>query len=161
MDTNTYTLLFTELRRTLYHTCHHITRDHHLAEDLVQETYLRGFKYHHRLVSHSKTRCYLMRIAKNLCYNQLRKRSREHAEAEIRLGTLDQNYYRTDLNLEIVKHKERMTSNVYTGFVLHYYFGFTWYESSDQLGMNPHTLKSKLYRHRQSILHSGALSKCW
>ncbi len=161
MDTNAYTLLFTELRHTLYQTCHHIMRDHHLAEDLVQETYLRGLKYHHKLRNHSKIRSYLMRIAKSLCYNQLRKRSREHAEAEILSGTLDLNYYRTDLNLEILKHREHMSKNVYSGFVLRYYYGFSWYESSGQLGMNPHTLKSKLYRHRQSILHSGALSKCW
>lgn len=151
MDTTAYTRIFTEQSRTLYRTCHHITRDHHMAEDLVQETYLRGLTHHHKLRNNGKIKCWLLRIAKNLCYNQIRKRARECSEAEILSGTVDLNYRRTDLNLEISEHREKMSKSVYSGFVLRYYYGYNWNESSLQLGINPHTLKSRLYRHRQSI----------
>ena len=58
-----------------------ILKDPHLAEDVLQETYLRllSGKY---AVEPEKAQAWLYRVARNLCYDLLRRRKREEAEPE-------------------------------------------------------------------------------
>lgn len=66
----------------VYRVARHTSRDHHRAEDLVQETYLRayaGFAGHHG----PSTRAWLVTICLNLSRSEARRRSRRVIEAPL------------------------------------------------------------------------------
>jgi RNA polymerase sigma-70 factor (ECF subfamily) len=69
----------------VYRVARHVGRDHHAAEDLVQETYLRAFAAfeHHRGPS---TRAWLVTICLNLARSDGRRRSRRPTEVALVAG---------------------------------------------------------------------------
>lgn len=66
----------------VYRVARHVGRDHHGAEDLVQETFLRAFS---AFDSHSgpSTRAWLVTICLNLARSEGRRRSRRPAEVTL------------------------------------------------------------------------------
>ncbi len=69
-----------EIRRLLeehipatYRFAMHFLGDHHAAQDVVQETMLRGWKNRTRLKNQASGRSWLLRITANLCRDRLRK----------------------------------------------------------------------------------------
>lgn len=59
-----------------------ITKDRYLAEDILQETFVKVLSGGIRCAA-GKEQAWLYRIARNLCYDHLRKAKRERACAEI------------------------------------------------------------------------------
>ncbi len=59
-----------------------ITKDPHLAEDILHDTFLKLLSGGIRCAS-GKEQAWLYRIARNLCYDQLRRAKREHSYKEI------------------------------------------------------------------------------
>ncbi|MBU0553190.1 sigma-70 family RNA polymerase sigma factor [Myxococcota bacterium] len=62
----------------LYSAALRMTRDPSQAEDLVQETLLRAYRFWHRFEPGTHIKAWLLRIQTNLFINQYRRRQREH-----------------------------------------------------------------------------------
>ncbi|MDD2714585.1 MAG: RNA polymerase sigma factor [Candidatus Wallbacteria bacterium] len=79
MDANeTLKKWFSEYHRELFLFLRKLSRDHHLAQDLIQETYVRAYlKFHLYDPSRGKLKNWLYRIAINLYHDHLRFESRE------------------------------------------------------------------------------------
>src|SRR5688572_31070490 len=57
----------------LYNTAYRMTRNAEDAEDLVQETYLKGYKYHDKFEQGTNLKAWLFKIMKNTFINNYRK----------------------------------------------------------------------------------------
>lgn len=60
-----------------------LTRDPHLAEDVVQETWLRAWRHVDRLEDMTSVRAWLKRVAHNVAIDQHRNRRARPAEVEL------------------------------------------------------------------------------
>ncbi|MCZ2357216.1 MAG: sigma-70 family RNA polymerase sigma factor [Bacteroidia bacterium] len=78
--------------RSLYHFAYRLVGNADDANDLVQETYLKAFRFFHSFQKGSNEKAWLFRILKNSFINQYRKVTREpgkidYEEAELFLNT--------------------------------------------------------------------------
>ncbi len=69
--------LYSSTERALYAYLLSLTRDHNLAVDLLQETYIKVMGAAHLYQPQGKPMAWIFSIAKNLFLDELRKRSRE------------------------------------------------------------------------------------
>ena len=68
--------LFEQHHGEIYGYLAQLLRDRQLAEDLLQETFLRAFRTRHELSRIENPRAWLYRIATNLALNALKRRRR-------------------------------------------------------------------------------------
>jgi len=61
----------------LYTSAFYLTKDTSEAEDLVQETYLRAFRFFHKFQPETNCRAWLLSILRNLFINRYRQKQRE------------------------------------------------------------------------------------
>ncbi len=73
----------------VYTTCLYLTRDPDEAQDLLQETFLRAFRFWQQFTPGTNCRAWLLAIAHNAFRSRLRDRYRQHATEELDL--LDRN----------------------------------------------------------------------
>ncbi len=69
-------------REQLYRSALRLTRSRDDAEDLLQETYLKAYKYYHRFSEGTNLKAWLFKIMKNTFINGYRKRRLEPAQVE-------------------------------------------------------------------------------
>ncbi len=156
----------------LYRTACYLTRNPQDAQDLVQETFLRAWRYRHAFHSGSNARAWLFKILYNLHIDRKRK---EHREPAIELNDttrLEEFYlYRqivpSDmflpardpeslilealLDTEIQQALEKLPEHYRTPFLLSALEGLSYQEVSEVLEIPVGTVMSRLYRAR-SIL---------
>jgi RNA polymerase sigma-70 factor (ECF subfamily) len=77
IDEEAFARLVQRHRRELHVHCYRMLGSFDEAEDLVQETFLRGWRRRSTLVDTSQLRAWLYRIATNACLDALRRRSRQ------------------------------------------------------------------------------------
>ena len=61
----------------MYTSAIYLTKDKAEAEDLVQETYLRGFRFFHRVNPRTNIRAWLLVIQRNLFFSRYRQKKKE------------------------------------------------------------------------------------
>lgn len=71
----------------LHYAALRLVKDASVADDLVQETFLRAYRAMHQLTREESCRAWLMKIMTNIWLNQLQKRTREASMLDIH--TLD------------------------------------------------------------------------
>jgi len=117
-----------------------ILKDSHLAEDVLQETFLRllSGKY---TVQEGKQQAWLYKVARNLCYDILRNRGREVALAVVHNG---ERYAYIDLlaGLDLME-KEIVTLKIVGGL--------THKEIAGVMGLTVHATKKRYERAIQKL----------
>lgn len=68
--------IFQLYRKRIYKVVFYITYDMHLSEDITQETFIKAYKKLHQLNDLDKLGAWLVRIAINLAYDEVRKRNK-------------------------------------------------------------------------------------
>jgi RNA polymerase sigma-70 factor (ECF subfamily) len=81
-----YRLHYSYVYKFLYRTCGH---DHHLAEELTQETFYQAFRSMHRYNGKCSIETWLCSIAKNIWFHHIRK----HKDLCLDLESLEETLY--------------------------------------------------------------------
>jgi RNA polymerase sigma-70 factor (ECF subfamily) len=154
-----YELLITEIHSELYKYIYIIVRNQHMADDIIQETYLQGYKNFNKLREKEKFKSWIFTIAKHEAIKTIRNNAREvPIEKEECIDILD-NHYSLDDDLnnlpeiydniaDIINSLDHESKDILN---LIYYSDFALNEVAIILKMNYNTLKSKHKRLKERI----------
>tara|TARA_B100000586_G_scaffold260609_1_gene227060 strand:- start:52 stop:669 length:618 start_codon:yes stop_codon:yes gene_type:complete len=142
--------------------------DHHLAEDIAQETFVKAFKSINSFREESAFYTWLYRIAANTCKNYLssKKRSKEQSESEMlstgqdKLGYLDipgadspeEILEAKDLREVILTALSSLPEDIRSAISLREFDNLSYEEISDIIGCPVGTVRSRIFRGREVIL---------
>jgi|WetSurMetagenome_2_1015567.scaffolds.fasta_scaffold64328_3 RNA polymerase sigma-70 factor, ECF subfamily len=141
------------------------------ADDLVQETYLKAYRFWHTYDQGTNVRAWLFRIMKNSFINMYRKRKSEPATAEYSESTLPdpslidaagvnnfgEALFDNLLGDEVVKAISKLSLQLRTVVILRDIEGMTYGEIAQFLHCPLGTVRSRLHRGRRE-LQSGLCS---
>jgi len=145
----------------------HLTHNRADAEDLVQATYLRAYRFFYRFEKGTNCRAWLFRILRNTFINQYRKRSREPKKVDIDkvdeflemiregadLNQAKDDLYRDLLDDEVTAALHSVPEAFRTVVVLSDIEGFSYQEIAEVIGRPIGTVRSRLYRARRMLRH--------
>ncbi len=158
-------------RDQLYKTALRMTRSVEDTEDLLQETYLRAFKYYRRYEEGTNLKAWLFRIMKNTFINSYRRRKAapqpvefdEVLESIENAGTEDPQgpavnpetgYLTGELDHEVRAALLALPHDYKMAVLMVDIQGFTYQEVADMLGVPVGTIMSRLYRGRKKMERS-------
>ncbi|HSL73787.1 MAG TPA: sigma-70 family RNA polymerase sigma factor [Ilumatobacteraceae bacterium] len=165
----------------LYSGALRMTRNRADAEDLVQETYLKGFRSYHSFTEGTNLRAWLFRIMTNTFINSYRSKQRRPDETD--LGDIEDLYLYKNLGAvqhsaagrsaeetlmemlpddEVKQALEDLPDNFRLPVILADVEGFSYKEIAEMLDIPIGTVMSRLHRGRkamQKTLHDLALAR--
>lgn len=146
------TELINEYGDSILRMCYVYLKDYHLAEDIVQETFLQVYKNYGSFRQDSSIKTWITRIAINLCKNQMRTRwfSAKREEEFPMLfytedydGVIDREQLITAIGNLKPKYREAV--------LLFYYQELSVKEIADLLNKKESTIKVRLKRAREQL----------
>ncbi|MBT8252482.1 MAG: sigma-70 family RNA polymerase sigma factor [Flavobacteriaceae bacterium] len=147
-DQRAMPLLYENYSDTLYGVIYKVTKDQAMAEDALQETFIKIWRFAHKYdASKAKLFTWLYRIARNTAIDKLRSHNLKF-EREIQIN--DSNVYKIpvmSLNQDAIDLKEHVaTLDTKYQIVLRALFfeGMTQQEASEELDIPLGTVKSRL-----------------
>lgn len=144
--------LMEEYADSVLRMCYLYLKDYHLAEDVTQETFLRVMKHYNKFRNESSLKTWIMRIAINLCKNQVKtwwyKRQNFDDLPEIATdvsydGLIDRQELFQEVNKLPTKSKEVI--------LLFYYQELSVYEISKVLKIKESAVKTRMFRAREQL----------
>ena len=144
--------LITEYGDSILRMCYIYLKDYHLAEDIAQETFLQVYNNYDSFRKQSSTKTWIIRIAINLCKNQMRtkwfsvKREEEFpilSCTEDYDGIIDREQLITEIGNLRPKYREVI--------LLFYYQELTVKEIAELLDEKESTVKMRLKRAREQL----------
>ena len=96
-DKDTYEIIVQKYKNIIFSTVFTIVKNHHTAEDITQDTFLDGYLKINMLIDTRKIGVWLIKIAKNKCYNYLNRSTALQREVE-----LDEFIPDTQYNAELI-----------------------------------------------------------
>ena len=160
----------TQFAPQLYSTALRMTRNRADAEDLVQETYLKGWRAYDRFEDGTNLRAWLFRIMTNTYINKYNAAQQRPTETELddveelylyrRMGTLDQRKMSSSaedqmMDLftddEVKNAIEELPDNYRMPLLLADVDGFAYKEIAEMLDIPIGTVMSRLHRGRKSM----------
>ncbi len=151
---------------SIYNFAYHITFNEDDAKDLVQETYLKAFRFIDSFKKGTNAKAWLFRILKNSFINEFRKRSKEppkvdYQEVETYYNSEEINQPITsDLRVDAMKEKigdevsvalNSLDIDFRTVIILCDLEGFTYEEMAKILDIPIGTVRSRLHRARNML----------
>jgi len=151
----------------LYRTALRMTRNPADAEDLVQETYLRAFRFRDRFAAGSNLRAWLFKILTNTAISRFRHTSRESGDASLdemdesdlyariadggRGESAEDELLGAVLDVDVRQAIEDLPEPFRLAVVLSDVEGFTYKEIADMLDVPLGTVMSRLFRGRRIL----------
>jgi RNA polymerase sigma factor (sigma-70 family) len=151
---------------SIYNFAYRITFNEDDAKDLVQETYMKAFRFIDSFQQGTNAKAWLFRILKNSFINEFRKRSKEPAKVDYQEV---ENFYNSDdvdqpitsdLRVEAIKEKigdevsvaiNSLDIDFRTVIILCDLEGFTYEEMAKILDIPIGTVRSRLHRARNVL----------
>ena len=159
-----------EFAPQLYSAALRMTRNQADAEDLVQETYLRGFRSFHTFQDGTNLRAWLFRILTNAYINAYRARQRRPIESDLadvedlylyrRLGSMEtaaagmsaeEQFLDLFTDTEVKEALEDLPENYRLPVLLADVEGFAYKEIAEMLDIPIGTVMSRLHRGRKAM----------
>ena len=151
---------------SMYSFAFRLTFDEDDAKDLVQDTYMKAFRFINSFERGTNAKAWLFRILKNSFINEFRKKSKQPAKVDY--NEVEQYYnsddtsenITTDLRVETVQHMigdevsgalNAIPVNFRTVMILSDLEGFTYEEMSKILDIPIGTVRSRLHRARNML----------
>lgn len=136
----------------LLHICYMILHDEALAEDAVQETYLKAYKALETFRGESSEKTWLFRIGVNVCRDMRRSRWFRYVDRRVTPETLpiqsdeaDEDH--EDLSQAIVRLPDKYKEVI----LLHYYQNMNVREIAQTLSLAPSSVSNRLKKARERL----------
>lgn len=144
--------LVEEHQVTLLRLCYMVLRDRHLAEDAVQETFLKAYRALDGFRGGSSGRTWLVTIAMNTCRDMRRSAWRRYVDRRVTPEDLPEPALQPDeddreLTVRVMQLAPRLREVV----VLYYYQDMTMVEIAKALGLAQSTVTARLKRAREKL----------
>jgi RNA polymerase sigma-70 factor, ECF subfamily len=151
---------------SMYNFALHLTNDHDDAEDLVQDTMVKAFRFFSSYEKGTNAKAWLYRILKNSFINRYRKVSKLPVQVDFdEISTfyetirseqsettdLQELYFRGMMGDEISKALEKLPEDFRSVVVLCDIDGFTYEEIANMLDVPIGTIRSRLHRGRNLL----------
>lgn len=140
--------LFNEHKTYIYRTALLLTHSKFLADDIVQETFIRIFKKYHTYNHQRPIKPWIYKITLNVVRNILRKHKWLSFVGQVPektdSKTPEDQYNENEVHLEVQKEINQLSFKSREVIILHFYNGFTLKEVSEVLGIPLGTCKSRL-----------------
>lgn len=132
--------------------CYMYLRDASLAEDAVQETFIKAYKALDQFRGESSEKTWLMRIAINTCRDMKRQGWFRHVDRSVSPDTLpDATAPFDEIDEEITIAIMRLPRKCKEIFMLRYYQGMRVTEIATALNVTPSTVSNQLTRAKQKL----------
>lgn len=154
-DAECFAELFVRYRKRIYVACRGFFADGSTAEDATQETFLRAYQNLRRF-REGNFRGWLMRIAKNVCIDQWRKRRPEVAGEDIELtevadgGALDRTWDLQDAVAKLRQEMELLPAEQHRCLEMKLQ-GYSYEEMAARTGLPLEAVKSHLQNGRRTL----------
>jgi RNA polymerase sigma-70 factor (ECF subfamily) len=157
-----FTQYFTQFNALLYSFAYSLTKDEDEAQDLLQETAYKAFKYRGMYQPQTNLRAWLMTIMRNTFINNYRQKKRRQTINDktdnnflIDSGSLSvRNQGETNLTFEeILQAIEDLEEWARIPFIMHYQ-GFKYDEIAEKLEVPLGTVKSRIFFARKRLQSS-------
>lgn len=163
-DDEAFRVIFEMFYDRVYQTAYYITKDRYLAQDVLQDTFLKAFRNMKDVQDGTKTGAWLSVIATHTAIDLLRKRNRWNGiptDDVILLNMINPSHeavHSTELELEKSFHKEQVNRQIMKlkpdyrqVILLKYHHGLKDAEIANMLGMSVGTIKSRIHRAKIQI----------
>jgi len=150
------------IKTELYNFALRLTGSREEAEDLLQESYFKAFKYFHQLREEGKFKEWIFQITANQFKNFLRKKKKENTfyqddseyqfmEPEKVHRNPDELYYQSDRSDIVRQALEMISPKMRSVLVLFEIEGYSIEEVASTLGISRGTVKSRLHYARRKL----------
>jgi len=151
--------LFEKYRHQVYRTALAIVRDPYVAEDILQDAFLKLHVYAHRIDPERPLMPWMYRVTANLCYTFVTRNQNRRADIEQvtdQLVTLpkhapDHLTEKQQLKQNVREAIEGLSSNQRIVIILHYLANTNIQEIAETLGCPVGTIKSRLHYARENL----------
>jgi len=162
-DEEVFRILFDMFYERVYQTAYYMTRDPYLAQDVVQETFIKAFRHLGSVTDGRKMGAWLAVIAGNTAIDLLRKRNRWNGiptDDVILLREADKRESDLPVEAEVLRRCEteelgrlldRLKPEYRQVLYLRYFEGLKYEEISELLQTSVGTIKSKVHRAKQQL----------
>ncbi|MDM5224774.1 RNA polymerase sigma factor [Cytobacillus sp. NJ13] len=155
------TELYTSHYKRLYHICFSMTRDAYLAEDIVQETFIKAMKKAETIIDEEKAGAWLSVIARRTALDVIRSERRK-AAVPMEQDMLESLGVTTKQNVEqevesgfaakeITGAVKQLTDSYRDILLLKIDRGLKEREIAAMLNLNPSTVKTRIFRARKQL----------
>ncbi|MCX6646593.1 MAG: RNA polymerase sigma factor [bacterium] len=157
-----FSTLVGNIRTELFNFALRLTGNRQEAEDLLQESYFKAFKYFHQLREQDKFKEWIFQITANQFKNFLRKKKKENTfyhddtdqsfiEKEKEFRNPDELFMQSDRTTVVRQALDHISPKMRSVLVLFEIEGYSIEEVSDTLGISRGTVKSRLHYARKKL----------
>lgn len=148
--------------KRVYNTAYFVTRDSHLADDVVQETFIKAFRNMERITDAEKVGAWLSVIATRTAIDILKKQ-KGHIVTLVDPGVLEleleRNFGQSELELLTIKESvreliEQLPPEYRAVIILKYLYDMKEEEVATKLGISIGTVKSRIFRAKDKMRQS-------
>lgn len=145
-------MLMNEYGNSVLRMCYIYLHDYQLAEDVAQETFIKVYQHYEEFQNKSSIKTWILKIAINLCRNQMRTHWWKCRSGEEFLEADTNEYYDTFLDKQIVLGEiGKLPAKYKEVILLYYYQELTIPEIATLLNEKESTIKARLVRGRKKL----------
>lgn len=152
MEDSAFELLVAQNQEKLLRTCYLYLRDRQLAEDAVQETFLKAYRSLPAFRGDSSEKTWLMRIAVNTCRDLYRSEWFRHMDRRVIPEELPESGVPFTCREEsLIVEVMRLPRRLREATLLYYYHGMDEREIAEALGVSRSAVSDRLSRARRKL----------
>ncbi len=145
-------VLMNEYGDSVLRMCYVYLKDYQLAEDMAQETFIKVYQHYEEFQNRSSVKTWILKIAINLCRNQMRTHWWKYRSEQELLETGAEEYYDSSLDSQVILAEIAKLPVKYREVILLYYYQeLAILEIANLLNEKESTIKARLVRARKKL----------